>query len=309
MEMIMKPTGSLIMGAMVCAIASTAAWTQTTLDESAYVAVNGRTVRIGSFGNLVAFQSAPGLEDIQVKRSREGYIVAYKLGTTPRIVFNVHDVPISDTIWPGRPDFLQESFTAPPAGHGIPSDTRLRATAVVQTRDKALRITRVFEWTAGYGPMDITTTVKALLPVYISTIKLEMDPDVAGKMLNDCTRTPANAPASTPASTPTGATCMATLTSVRGSDVGPDCPWWDPDCVPNYGLRAVPFSASPRPSYVSIRRWDDESEHYTVGLATFSNRLGYRANEDNQITLGWILNLNVPAGKSIDRLRSTVGNP
>jgi hypothetical protein len=259
-----------------------------------YVAQNGRTVKISPLGNLVAFQSAPGLEDINVKRSREGYVLSYRAGSGPqRIVFNVHD-SASDAISPGSPDFVPESFTAPAAGSGIPSDTPLKATAVIRTRDGAIRLTQVFEWIAGYGPLTISMTFTALSNSTIYTVKREVDYDVAQTRLNDGVRT-------------AGGATFSALACVPLSECPPRCPPGDPDCDPHWGMRAVSAYGVPAPSYTSIKPYSDNSEHYSAGLVTAGDLPGYRANEDNQIILGWTGAVALRTGEWI-KLKAIHGN-
>jgi hypothetical protein len=101
--------------------------------EREFVAQNGRKIRISSMGNLVnlvSFQSAGGAEHINVKRSREGYVLAYRLSAAQplRVVHDVNDSS-SQIISPGNRDFVPESFTFPSVNSGIPSDTFITATA------------------------------------------------------------------------------------------------------------------------------------------------------------------------------------
>src|SRR6185436_10308727 len=87
-----------------------ATWTGR-IDEREYVATNGRKVRISSMGNVTGFQDSAGQEHINTKRSREGYVLAYRPPGLGRlaVVYDVHDAYSSVLSGTGR-DIVPDSF-------------------------------------------------------------------------------------------------------------------------------------------------------------------------------------------------------
>src|SRR5262245_3145480 len=259
------------------------------IEERDFIAQNGRRIRISSMGNLVSFQSAGGAEHINVKRSREGYVLAYRLDASEsmRVIHDVHD-SYSQIISSGQRDFVPESFTFPSVNSGIPSDTCLTASATVRTSDGVIRLTHVFGWRAGYGPVGINMILTniSLKPLILAGVKRLVDNDTAQEYPNDFVKKGDGAVSFAPR-------CMTT------NDCPPPCRFDDPECDPTrQGTPVFFMRGSPPPAYVSVKSHYDNIELNSIGLTSSYDLPGYRIDEDNQIVIGWSVNATLQSQKT-----------
>jgi hypothetical protein len=148
-----------------------------------YVAENNRRISVSSRGNLIGFESPGGFEHLDVKRPREGYVLAYQpLGSaTTLVAYDTFDI-FSSNIKSGTRDFVPVSFVAPPSLVNIPYGDLITAVAVVETSDRRLRLTSRIDWVAGSEAVLITMTIqnRSSGKVRLVTVKRHIDVDTDG---------------------------------------------------------------------------------------------------------------------------------
>lgn len=180
---------------LVCSLPGVAGSSQLISDEPSplavnvaireYVAENNRRISVTSMGNLIGFESPAGFEHINVKRPREGYVLAYQfLGSLKTLVaYDTFDT-FSSNIKPGKRDFVPVSFVAPPSRVNIRFGEVITAVAVVETSDGRLRLTNKITWPAGsetvVTAMTIQNRSKGRLRLLTGKRHMDIDTDGGG---------------------------------------------------------------------------------------------------------------------------------
>ena len=266
------------------------------VQKSDYLSENGRGIRISSTGNLIGLETPAGFGHIE---GREGYVLAYDdpYSATTRVLYDVFDSQ-SMSIKAGLRDFVPVSFEGPPSGTTFPINALVSATAVVDTRDGLLRLTRQFTWRAGTGTVTVRTTITNLAPApfllrsykHFNNIRLNnygaygvpgrLNPIIIDPTSRLMTVLPCAPPDCPPPPIPFSPPSPPPIT-------------FTPDAVSRHLLQ---MSGSPTPTRAIVSRAGDDSE---LRLATPGTSLyDTKTPGDYQQTLAWVINQNLAAGGS-----------
>ncbi|MEW6734694.1 MAG: hypothetical protein AB1489_25440 [Acidobacteriota bacterium] len=155
---------ALVLPGVVCAQKRVPERQSSTLSEvevREYISENGYGIRISALGNLVGLKGSNGYEYINRERTREGYLLAYRVAEKGELVlYDIFD-KYSSVLKPDQRDLVAVSFDGPETGSRFSIGTIVNVTVVVTTADGRINLTHSFTWLAGTGRVTIKTEIRA----------------------------------------------------------------------------------------------------------------------------------------------------